>query len=778
MLMNTQDVKSKLSARASALLGAAGHSPPMVTDARREAANWVRARTAAASRRRGVYSGWGIVWTDAGHGTVELQPMEVPAAGRGEVTIDVQASIVSPGTERAYYLRLPNAAPPIPFRPGYSVAGRVIAVGPGVERFATGDLVAASGAPHASVATVSADRVQLVPPGVDLTAAATIALGVISHQGVAHARLSEGEPTCIVGAGLIGILTQRVAAAKGAGRLTVIAGSRRRETVARAGGAAEFLTADDERVAELDAPVVIEAAGSPSAVPTAIRAAGDRGRVVLLGSARGRADDLPVAEIRAKSLELIGAHVNTLDYDAERTGVDRRSEVAAAYLAALADRSMIVDDVIDRRLDPREAELFYRDLAGSGDVLGAVFDWSLLAEGERPRRSRLLRIPDISGRGADASRPLGRPARGRHSVGSLVPDLEPFEGAEGMLRFGIVGCGDIAVHNATAMAAAPNAALTACFDVDRSLAENLAGTHDVSAARSYDDLLGRTDVDAVFLSVPHHLHAPLAEQAAAAGKHVVVEKPPANDLRNAMRMVEAADEAGVALSVCFPQRYQADVVAARRLIEQGAVGEVSGVAVELVMDRSPAYRLGGFTGRSVSDWRDSREKAGGGVLIMNLSHYIDLLYHLTSTEAVEISAFGKGRTSEIEDSIAISLRLANGAPGSVIGTTEARGSLSTGLRIWGANGQVAIEDRPRFYTLKSVDDGLRTTRWQRFGHLPKLDTRAVFISRFATAIATGVPPDISGRQTLGVQAFMEAAYISMDTGRPMRPADLLAEVAA
>jgi predicted dehydrogenase len=626
------------------------------------------------------------------------------------------------------------------------------------------------------VATIAADQLQQIPRALDLTAAATVALGVISQQGVAHARIAAGEPTCVVGAGLIGILTQRIAIARGAGPLTLVATSRRREAVARAGGAAEFLTADDERVAQIDAPVVIEAAGSPAAVPTAVSAAGERGRVVLLGSPRGRTYDLPVAAIRAKSIELIGAHVNTLDYESQLTGVDRRGQVAEAYLAALADRSVVVDDLIDRRLDPREAELFYRNLARNGDVLGAVFDWSLLGERERPRRSPLLRVPDVSGRGADSTRPLGRPARGRQSVDSLVPDLDPFERAEGMLRFGIVGCGDIAVLNARAIAAAPNARLTTCFDVDRQLAENLAGTHDASVADAYDDLLGRADVDAVFLSVPHHLHAPLAEQASAAGKHVVVEKPPANDLRNAMRMVEAAEEAGVTLSVCFPQRYQGDVVAARRLIEQGVVGEITGVAVELVMDRSPAYRVGGFTGRSVSDWRNSREMAGGGVLIMNVSHSIDLLYHLTGCDAVEISAFGKGRSSEIEDSIAISLRLTNGAPGSVIGTTEARGSLATGLRVWGTNGQVAIEDRPRFYTLKSVN-GLRTTRWQRFGRLPKIDTRAVFVSRFATAIATGVPPDVSGRQTLGVQAFMEAAYVSMDTGRQVRPADLLAEVA-
>jgi 2-desacetyl-2-hydroxyethyl bacteriochlorophyllide A dehydrogenase len=771
-------LKRNLIARVNATLEAAGHSPLMVEHARREAADWVRVRAAAAQRRRGLYRGWGIVWTHAGRGTVELRPVEVPAAGRGEVTVEVLASVVSPGTERAYYLRLPNAQPRIPYRPGYSVAGRVLAAGPGVTHVRVGDHVAATGAPHASVATVDADRVHPIPRSLEMSAAATVMLGVISGQGVRLARIAEGQTVCVVGAGLVGVLAQRIAAAHGAGPTTVVAASRRREAPARRGGAIEFLTADEDRVAELAAEVVIEASGSPDAINTAIGAAAERGRVVLLGSPRGRTARALLEQVRAKQLEIVGAHVNTLGYEAERTGSDATHEIAASYLQALADGAVRVDDVVERRLDPREAEIFYRELAGDAGVLGAVFDWTLVPDDERARRSSAIRMPDVSGRGADSTRSLARPARGRKNVDSLVPTLDPFADARGQVGFAIVGCGDIASDNAAAMAAAPNATLRACFDVDRTLAHDLASPHGADVTDSYDEVLDRKDVDAVFLSVPHHLHAPLAEQAAAAGKHVVVEKPPANDLPNALAMVKAAEEAGVVLSVCFPHRYQADIVAARRLIEQGALGEITGLTGELLMDRSPAYRLGGFKSKSISDWRDSREKAGGGVLVMNLSHYVDLLFHLTGLEAASVSAIaGSREAAEIEDSISISMGLSNGAVGSVVGTTLARGSHFTQIRIWGSHGQVAVGHEPRFYTLRSID-GLRTTRWQRFGRLPKTDMRASFVSRFATAVTTGSPPDISAREALGVQAFMEAAYASIDRGGPVRPGDLLEPVAA
>ena len=771
-------VESFLKSHSDNWLRTAGHSRPMAQAARRSAGAWLQARKGAVRNRRRLYGGWGIAWTNSDLGTVELMPIEVPGPAHGELTVGILASAVSPGTERANYLRLPHAQPPMPFRPGYSAAGVVVCVGAGVEGLRPGDCVAATGAPHASVVTLPSSNVHRVPPGVQMAQAATVMLGVISGHGVERAGLRPGDRVCVVGAGTIGLLAQRIALASGAGEMTVVAASRRRERAALSGGAAHFLTADDDRVQELGATLVIEATGSPSAIPLSIDAASPGGRVVLLGSTRAGSTDFPMQEVLTKRLEIIGAHVSTLDDERTSEGVDRRGQLAESYLRMLADGSVSVDDLVARRLNPWEAEMFYRELAGPSDLLGAVFDWTLLSEDERQRRPAFLRPPDVSGRGADPARRPAPPARGRARVLALDRGGDPFADAHGMLRFGMVGCGDVAGQNAGAIANAPNTALTATFDLDAALAREIASPHDAHVADSYAELLERPDVDAVLLSVPHHLHAPLAREAAAAGRHVVVEKPPANDLRSAVEMVEAAEEAGVVLSVCFPHRYGAEIAAARRLIALGAVGEITGVTAELLMDRSPAYRLGGFSSRSISDWRDSRAKAGGGVLVMNLSHYLDLLRYLTGLEADEISAFGAGRPeSEVEDAVSISMLMENGALGSVLGSTQVRGSLFTQLRIWGSQGQIVLDDDPRFYTLKSVD-GLRTTRWQSFGRLPAVDIRAAFLSRLATAIASGEEPDIGGPDALAVQALMEAAYGSMQSGHPVRPADVLGAVPA
>ena len=107
--------------------------------------------------------------------------------GRARSPSVSSAPAVSPGTERAQYLQLPSAGVHFPYRPGYSGAGEVVAVGSGVTHLRLGDRVAVRGAPHASVVTVPESAAALVPPGVDLASAAFIQLGVIASQGVACA---------------------------------------------------------------------------------------------------------------------------------------------------------------------------------------------------------------------------------------------------------------------------------------------------------------------------------------------------------------------------------------------------------------------------------------------------------------------------------------------------------------------------------------------------------------------------------------------------------------
>jgi len=389
-----------------------GYTPKSVEEAQRDTIWWVYARVQAALNRRPLDRGLGIAWTSAGY--AELVPVEIPRPGVGRVSVLVEVSAVSPGTERAQYLKLPNTAVGVLGRPGYSCAGTVRALGPGVEGIAVGDRVAVAGAAHASLVTVPAASVFRLPASVELTAASLIQLGIICGQGVALSDLRSSEPFGVVGAGAIGALTARLAGAKGDLRAVIAHSDAKREDALR-GGAGEFLRsdADAERIAGLDLPLVFEATGNPDAIAVAAAASADGGRIILIGSPRGVTRDLPLELLRAKNLEVIGAHVDTVDLQGSRSGEDLRRRRGEEFLAALAGGGMFLDDLAGPALDPREAALFYEELAARRDLVGAHFDWSKLRADERRRRGHLWSPPNVVGAGMDASRPLPAPRRSR-----------------------------------------------------------------------------------------------------------------------------------------------------------------------------------------------------------------------------------------------------------------------------------------------------------------------------------------------------------------------------
>jgi predicted dehydrogenase len=263
-------------------------------------------------------------------------------------------------------------------------------------------------------------------------------------------------------------------------------------------------------------------------------------------------------------------------------------------------------------------------------------------------------------------------------------------------------------------------------------------------------------------------------QAIEAGKHVVVEKPLANNLSDALALVAGAESAGVTLSVCFPHRFAPAAALARKLVAGGALGELSGTLTSFLTDKPLSYWRGGFSGRAQSDWRTSRARAGGGVLIMNLTHYIDLVRHITGVEVESVTAVcaSADRAADVEDTISVGLHYENGAVGTIFGCSAVRGIDGRNeLRIWGRDGQLSLEPDLRVLSLRPVD-GLRTGRWLS----PASDDRnmrAVYLSRLGTAITEGREPDVTAQDGLAVQALVEAAYQAHEERTVVRPRALL-----
>lgn len=754
-----------------------GYSPRRLEEVERELLWWGWARAGAAAARRPLLQGWGLAWGPSGY--AELVPMEVSRAGRCQVTVRVDVSAVSPGTERAQFLRLPNTTVGPLGRPGYSGAGTVIEAGPGTSSLRPGDPVAVTGAPHASVATVGAASAYRVPEGVAPEAAALVQLGIVASVGVEAAKLEHGQPFCVVGAGLVGALALRIAVARGAEARAVVAASRAKEPWARVGGARSFLVVgeDDAAVGDLSAPVVIDATGSPTGFAVALEVAGPRGRVVLLGSPRGVTPDLGLGRIQGLRLEVVGAHVDTVDLLDTASGVaagSGRRRAGEAFLEALA-AGLTVSDLCGEELDPREAGLFYRRLAHDRELISAHFSWSRLPSDWGVRGGHLMRLPDLAARGVEPER---RPLVPRPRTNGPLRWVDPLAGATGMLRVGMVGCGDIAGRNAAAIAAAPNVRLVATYDPQGGLAEEVARRYGADAMLTGEALVTRSDVDAVLLCVPHHLHRPLCLEALRAGRHVIVEKPMAESLAAAKEMAAEASRSGRALSVCFPQRYDPVVLVGRRLIKAGAIGPPAGGLAKLYLDKSPAYWLGGFSSRTTSTWRSSRAQAGGGVLIMNLSHYLDLLHHLMGLAVDKVTATAEATArdgGDIEDTVSVGLTFTGGSIASVVGGSAMSGSDASELRVWGQDGQLVVEPAARIFTLRAIE-GLRPGRWYTLGRRQSLSARTVYFSRLGSAIHEGRQPEVGPSDGLAVQAVIEAAYRSALEGRSERPAALLEEL--
>ncbi|MCP5120505.1 MAG: Gfo/Idh/MocA family oxidoreductase, partial [bacterium] len=192
---------------------------------------------------------------------------------------------------------------------------------------------------------------------------------------------------------------------------------------------------------------------------------------------------------------------------------------------------------------------------------------------------------------------------------------------ERKLKIGMIGCGEIA-HKASgeAIQAARNAEMVIAMDPVPDVAASFGETFGTPHTTDLGELLAHPEVEAVVVSAPHVLHAPLTVQAAEAGKHVMCEKPIACTLEQADEMIEACRKAGVLLGVNLVSRYEAGTLKGRELVAQGVIGKIIGLQFHVMSDKPESYWTGGYTGRVQTTWRKSREESGGGVLVMNLVH--------------------------------------------------------------------------------------------------------------------------------------------------------------
>jgi len=333
-----------------------------------------------------------------------------------------------------------------------------------------------------------------------------------------------------------------------------------------------------------------------------------------------------------------------------------------------------------------------------------------------------------------------------------------------------VGAGASGAMHATALRDVAEATLVAVADVDESRARAFAEKWGVPrSAGSVEELLANGDVDAVHVCTPPFLHEPQALAAIAAGRHVLVEKPIARTIAEADRIVAAARKAGVVLSGVFQHRFMPLPRLVRDAVEGGRLGRLYLADAYVKWWRDDQYYRD-------APWRGTREFEGGGAMINQGIHSIDLLLWLAGP-VVEVT--GRAATLahgiEMEDVAVATLRFASGALGVVEATTAAWPGFAERLELHGEKGSVIL------------DEGRGMIDWHLRGEGPhqavaadqhgagaadptriSLAGHPAQFRDFYRAIAEGRQPAVDGSEARRALEVIEAIRRSSDEGRPVK----------
>lgn len=338
------------------------------------------------------------------------------------------------------------------------------------------------------------------------------------------------------------------------------------------------------------------------------------------------------------------------------------------------------------------------------------------------------------------------------------------------LKFGIVGCGVIGAVHAAAIASLPNAELVAVADTVPNGAEKLAEMYGIRAYSDLTAMLEREDLDVVNVCTPSGMHGEHACAVMRSGRHVIVEKPMEITRLAMEQMLRVQRETGVKMSVISQHRFDPATQRVRSLIREGALGRLVLGNAQIPWWRSQEYYDSGA-------WRGTRELDGGGVLMNQSIHSIDLLQWLMGgVKSVVAYTDTLVHTMPTEDVAVAVLRFESGALGTIAATTGAYPGVITRVEVFGDTGSAVIEnDRLALVRLKDeeaeaagrTDEEIQETAGATAQNPAALsgDSHTAQIADMIRAIKEDRPPAIDGEAGRRPVEIILAIYQSARTGK-------------
>jgi len=518
---------------------------------------------------------------------------------------------------------------------GYCSAGEVIEVAPDVTEFRVGDLVACGGnsANHAEVGKIPKNLAVKIPNNVSTEHASLATLGAIALQGIRQADLRLGETAAVIGLGLIGQLTLQMLHASGVRTVGIDIDPKQIETALKNGADMAFLRGNEGLTQAIESltdgygvDAVIITAGSSSTDP--IDFSGEickqKGKVVVVGA-------VPTGFKRTnyfrKELDLrmsCSYGPGRYDSDYEEKGIDypfgyvrwTENRNMGAFLELIRSGKINIDPLITHRFPFSDS----------------IKAYDLVVSRSEPFQAIVLNY--------DISKTIAR------SVRKQTPTNTPSTGNKPVIGF--IGAGNFA-QNFLLPAIGDSGKLKGIATARPANARNLADKYNFSLCTGNpDEILNDAEINTIFIAARHDSHAEYVIKGLKSGKNVFVEKPLCMNEEELESIKEIYQRSGKSLMVGFNRRFSPLVVSLKNTIDSAGKSPVS-----------INYRIN--AGIVPADHWIHDKKIGGGRIIGEACHFIDLAMHLSGSKIISVSAVAMPDTNNNNDTVTINLHFGNGS---------------------------------------------------------------------------------------------------------------------
>jgi predicted dehydrogenase/threonine dehydrogenase-like Zn-dependent dehydrogenase len=600
-------------------------------------------------------------------GETTLEEVPTPKPNKGELLIRSRCSLVSAGTERMLLkfgkaglmeksrqqpekvkqviqkMKAEGVRPtleavfrkldmPIPL--GYSMAGVVVETGKGVTGFAPGDRVISNGS-HAEYVCIPENLVARIPDEVTDEEASFTVVGAIALQGIRLISPQLGETVAVIGLGLIGLITAQLLKANGC-KVIAFDPDEKKLSVARTFGIHAFdptvrsavsVVLDHTGETGADSVLITATASGDQVIKEAAQMCRKRGKIVLVGVVGLNLDRSDFYEKELTFQVSCSYGPGRYDSEYEEEGVEyplpyvrwTENRNFQAVLQAMDSGLLDVKPLISQRVPFAHYQKIYDDLSNSTDIA------SLLIHPEEEfeyRNQTMIQIPEVPDRVATSSGMIAVAGAGNFADAMILPCLNK---EKAPLKY-IVSNGGLS-------------------------ATRLAKKYDIPfSTTDLDRVLKDDSVTGVVIATQHHLHAEMVIKSLEAGKEVFVEKPLAINREELDAISAAIMKSGCTVTVGFNRRFSPHIKKIKELIGNNP-GPLTIVAT----------MNGGFIPKD--SWIQDLTR-GGGRIIGEACHYIDLISYITDSEINEVfsSALGNNPGAN-SDSVSVHLKYKNGSLG-------------------------------------------------------------------------------------------------------------------